>query len=125
MTNTDSDLPVNTLSMARVLIHPSLDSPGAVKVTRDQRRLCSACADAQADLTLRWSHKSYHNHNYIMIQRLAKRPSLSSPSEVITKLDKTEKKKKKKKKKKNTSRKVPNRIEQNKSAALATKKDKE
>ena len=45
--------------MVRVLVHLSLDSPEAVEGTCDQRRLRSDCADAQADLSLRWSHKLY------------------------------------------------------------------
>ena len=47
-TSKDSDQP----SMARVFIHPSLDSPEAVEGTCNQRRLWSDCADAQADLSL-------------------------------------------------------------------------
>ena len=39
--------------------YPFLDSPEAVEGTFDQRRRWSDCADAQADLSLRWSHKSY------------------------------------------------------------------
>ena len=38
-TGKDSDQPVHTLSLARVLVHPSLDSQEAVKGTCDQRRL--------------------------------------------------------------------------------------
>ena len=45
--------------MARVLGYPTLDSPEAVKGTCDPRRLRSDCADAQADLNLRWSHSTY------------------------------------------------------------------
>ena len=45
--------------MSRDLVHHSSDSLEAVEGTRDQRRLRSDCADAQADLSLRWSHKSY------------------------------------------------------------------
>ena len=46
-------------SMTRVLVCPSLNSPAAEEGTCDQRRLWSDCADAQADLSLRWSHKFY------------------------------------------------------------------
>ena len=42
----------------QVLVHSSLNSIEAVEGTCDQRRLWSDCADAQADLSLRWSHKS-------------------------------------------------------------------
>ena len=59
VTSKDSYQPVHPPSMARVLVYPSLDSPEAVKGTCDQRRLRSDCADAQADLSRRWSHKSY------------------------------------------------------------------
>ena len=59
VTSKDSDQPVFPPSMARVLVYPSLDSPEAVEATRDQQRLRSDCAEAQADLNLRWSHKSY------------------------------------------------------------------
>ena len=59
ITSKDSDQPVHPLSMATVLVYPSLDSLGAVDDTCYQQRLWSVCADAQADLSLRWSHKSY------------------------------------------------------------------
>ena len=38
-TRKDSDQPVHPPSMARVLVHPSFDSPEAVEGTCDQRRL--------------------------------------------------------------------------------------
>ena len=59
MTNKDSDQHVHTPCMTRVLVYPSWGSPEAVEGTYEQRRLWSDCADAQADLSLRWSHKSY------------------------------------------------------------------
>ena len=59
VTSKASDQPVNPSSMARVLIYPSLGSPEAVEGTCYQRRLRSDCADAQADLSLRYSHNSY------------------------------------------------------------------
>ena len=40
------------------LVYPSLESLEAQEDTCDQRRLWSDCADAQADLSLCWSHKS-------------------------------------------------------------------
>ena len=55
----DSDQPVHPTSMARVLVCPSLVIPEDVEGTCDQRRLRSACASAQSDQSLRWSHKSY------------------------------------------------------------------
>ena len=68
VTSKDSNQPVHPSSMARVLVHPSLDSPEAVEGTCVQRRLWSDCADAQADLSLRWSRKSYcrfiRNHGH-------------------------------------------------------------
>ena len=59
VTRKDSDQPVHPLGITRVLLFPSLDSPETVKGTRDQRSLWSDCADAQANLSLHWSHKSY------------------------------------------------------------------
>ena len=53
-TSKDSDQP----SMARVLVHPSMDSPEAIKayvISEDW----SDCADTQADLFLRWLDKIY------------------------------------------------------------------
>ena len=58
VTNKDSDQPVHPPSMTRVLVYPSLDSLEA-EGTCNQQRLRSDCADAQADLSLRWPHKSY------------------------------------------------------------------
>ena len=54
-----TDQPIRTPTMARVLVYSSLNSLEAVEGTSDQRRLRSDCAYAQADLSLRWSHKSY------------------------------------------------------------------
>ena len=56
----DSDQPVHPHlpSTARVLLYPSLDSPEAAEGTCDQRRLRWDCTEAQADLILRWSHKT-------------------------------------------------------------------
>ena len=45
--------------MTKALVYPSLDSLEAVEGTCDQQRLWSDCADAQSDLSLRWSHKSF------------------------------------------------------------------
>ena len=49
---------VHPPSMARALVFPSLDSLEALGAC-DQRRLWSDCADAQANLRLRWSHEYY------------------------------------------------------------------
>ena len=59
VTSKDLDHSVHPTTMARVLGHHSLDSMEAVHGTCDQRRLWSDCAEAQADLSLRLSHKSY------------------------------------------------------------------
>ena len=59
VTNEDSDQPVHPTSMPKVLFHPSLDSPEAVEGTCDRQRLRSDYVDAQADLNLCWSYKSY------------------------------------------------------------------
>ena len=59
VTNTDSDQPVHPLGTTKALVYPSLDSLDAVEGTCDQPSLWSDCADAQADLSIRWSHKSY------------------------------------------------------------------
>ena len=58
VTSKDSDQPVHPPSMT-ILIYPSLGGPDTIEGTCDQRRFWSDCADAQADLSLRWSHKSY------------------------------------------------------------------
>ena len=55
---TSKDQPVYQPSMARVRIHPSLDSRETVEGIFDQRRLCSDCMEAQADLCLHWLGKS-------------------------------------------------------------------
>ena len=51
--------PIHPPSMTRVLVYPSLYSPKAVEGTCNQWSLRSDCADAKADLRLRWSQKSY------------------------------------------------------------------
>ena len=58
VTSNDSAQPVHPPSMT-FLVYPSLDSLEAVEDTCDQRILWSDCADAQADPSLCWSHKSY------------------------------------------------------------------
>ena len=59
LTSKDLDQPVHPPSIVRVLVYPSLDGPEAVEGTCDQGRLWSDCADAQAVLSLCWSHKFY------------------------------------------------------------------
>ena len=58
VTSNESYQPVHPPSIAKVLIYSLLDSSKAVERTCDQQRLWSDCADAQVDLSLRWSHKS-------------------------------------------------------------------
>ena len=55
----NSDQPVSPPSKAMVLIYPSLDSLEAAEGTCHHWRLWSDCMDVQADLSLRWSCKSY------------------------------------------------------------------
>ena len=75
----DSDQPVHPPSMARGPVYPSFDNPEAVEDTCDQRRLWLDCADAQADLSLGWSHKYYCRfchalaHNLLLCLFLNKR----------------------------------------------------
>ena len=57
VTSRDSDQPVHPSGLARALVYPFLNSLGAVEDACDQRRLWSDCADTQADLSLRSSHK--------------------------------------------------------------------
>ena len=56
VTSEDSDQPVHPPSMAKLLIYPSFGSLSSVDGTRDQRT--DQAAHAQADLSIRWSHKS-------------------------------------------------------------------
>ena len=60
-------------SMARVLFYPSLDSLEAVECTFNQRWLWSDCANAQSDLSLRWSHKSYRRFSRALAQTVKTR----------------------------------------------------
>ena len=60
VTSKDLDQPVHPPSMARILVYPSLDSLESVDGTCDQQRLIRLhCEDAQSDLDLHLSHKSY------------------------------------------------------------------
>ena len=70
VTSKDSDQPVHPPSLTRVLFYPSLDSPEAVEDTWDQRRLWADCVDAQADLSLRWSHKSFRRFYHALVRML-------------------------------------------------------
>ena len=70
VTSEDSDQPVHPPRMARALVYPSSDNLQAVEGTCDLRRLWSDCADTQADLSLRWSHKSYCSRYYFISFRI-------------------------------------------------------
>ena len=59
VTRKNADQPVHPTSMATVPLSLSFNRPEAVACTCDQRILWLDYADAQADLSLRWSHKSY------------------------------------------------------------------
>ena len=59
VTSKDSYQPVHPLNMTRVLVYSFLGSQRAKEGICDHQRLRSDCADAQSDLSLRWSHKSY------------------------------------------------------------------
>ena len=77
MTSKDSDEPIHPPSMARILIkifYPSLDSPEAVEGTCNQKRLWSDCTYVQADLSLRWLHKSNCRFCHALVQIKFERP---------------------------------------------------
>ena len=59
VTSKASDQSVHPPSIARIFVYLSLDSPEAAEGTYDQWRLWLDYADAQADLSLHWSHMSY------------------------------------------------------------------
>ena len=52
----DSGKPAHPCSLIRVFARQSLGSQGSQPSSGGQRRLLSDCADAQADLSLRWAH---------------------------------------------------------------------
>ena len=54
----DSDQPMHSHSLIRIFTRRILDSQGCQVSSCEQRRLRSACADAQADFSLRWVHMS-------------------------------------------------------------------
>ena len=56
----DSDRPGHSPSMIRVFAMRSMDSLGLTVSACGQRRLRSDWADAQADLSLRWAHRSIY-----------------------------------------------------------------
>ena len=59
VTSKYSDQPEYPSSKATIHVYPYLDSLEAVEGTCDQRRLWSDSADAQTNLSIRWSYKSY------------------------------------------------------------------
>ena len=54
VTSKDSDQPVHPPSITMILVYVSLDHPEAHAISE----LSSDCEDAQADLSLCWSHES-------------------------------------------------------------------
>ena len=64
----DSDQPAHSRSLIRIFTGRILDSQGCKVSPCGQRRLKSDCADAQADLSLRWAHISegtfFHNESH-------------------------------------------------------------
>ena len=58
VTSKDSDQPIHSPSIARVLVYSSLNSLETVEGTCYQQRLWSDCTNAQADMSLCWLHKS-------------------------------------------------------------------
>ena len=52
----DSDQPAHSRSLIRIFTVRILHSQGCKVSSCGQRRLKSDCADAQADLSLRWAH---------------------------------------------------------------------
>ena len=65
VTSKDSGLPVYPLGIARVLVYFSSDSPEAVEGTCHSEDR-SDCWDVQADLSLRWLHKSFCTFCYAL-----------------------------------------------------------
>ena len=64
----DSDQPAHSRSLIRIFTGRILDSPGCkgCKVSsHEQLRLRSDCADAQADLSLRWAHISEGTFSHV------------------------------------------------------------
>ena len=59
VTSKDSDQPVHPPSMPMVLVYPSFGLTGDRRRHLRSVKTLSDCADAQADLSLCWSHKSY------------------------------------------------------------------
>ena len=57
--NEDSNQHAHPHSLIKVFAGHSLDSPGSKVSVGGQRRLRSDCANAQADLSLRWAHRQF------------------------------------------------------------------
>ena len=60
----DSDQPAHSRSLIRNFTGRILDSQGCRLSSYGQRKLWSDCADAQADLSLRWEHISEGTFSY-------------------------------------------------------------
>ena len=89
LTSADSDDPVRPPIKLRTSKKCSVSSLALIEYLRDQQRLCSDCAYAQADLRLCWSHipqcwKSHVTAQIVFKEKkeIALFRSSNSPSEV-------------------------------------------
>ena len=67
----DSDQPAHSRSLIRIFTGRVLASQGVKGSSCGQRRPWSVCADAQADLSLRWAHMSAGTFSYVKAQLYA------------------------------------------------------
>ena len=88
----DSDQPGHPPSLIRDFAVRTVGSKGPKLSSFGQRRLWSDCADAQADLSLRWAHTHFVG---FVVSRLISRPSIQRAT--LTCLYRVSKKNKKKK----------------------------
>ena len=66
--NENSDQPAHSSSLIRIFTGCILDSRRCKVSSREQRRLWSDCADAQADLSLRWANMSESTFSHLYAQ---------------------------------------------------------
>ena len=78
----DSDQPAHPRSLIRIFTGRILERQGYNVCSCEQRRLRSDCADAQADLSLRWLHVSEGTFSHFAAQILVEIDMLC-PSEII------------------------------------------
>ena len=64
----DSDQPAHSRSLIRILTGRILDNQGYKVSSCGQRRLWSDCLDAQADLSLHWTHLSVRTFSIVAVQ---------------------------------------------------------